>query len=251
LIDKYDVYQHLMAYWTETMQDDVYMIVAEGWLGANKLRLLKAKSKEDADLKIGKMKYKADLIPPELIIRRYFPKEQEAIDKLEADADAVVREREVIEEEHGGEEGLLEECKSDAGNVTKGAAQARMREIRGDADYTDELAVVKAYLALRDRETKLGRKIRKAQKELDFQVSNKYGELSEEEVKTLVVDDKWLTALTAAVESELERLSQALTGRAKEVADRYAAPLPEIVEEVDALGEKVDAHLVEMGFAWK
>jgi type I restriction enzyme M protein len=227
------------------------MIVAEGWLGANKLRLLKAKSKEEADLKIGKMKYKADLIPPELIISRNFPEEQEQIDKLQAEQDAVVREREEMEEEHGGEGGLLEECKSDAGNVTKGAAQARLREITGDADYADELAVVKAYLALRDRETKLGRKIGKAQKELDFRVAAKYEDLSEEEVKTLVVDDKWLAALEAAAESELERVSHALTGRVKEVAERYAAPLPQIAQEAEVLSSKVDSHLARMGFAWK
>ena len=31
LIDKYDVYQHLMDYWSETMQDDCYIIAADGW----------------------------------------------------------------------------------------------------------------------------------------------------------------------------------------------------------------------------
>ncbi|HUM81626.1 MAG TPA: class I SAM-dependent DNA methyltransferase, partial [Methanothrix sp.] len=31
LVDKYDVYQHLMSYWSDIMQDDVYMIVSDGW----------------------------------------------------------------------------------------------------------------------------------------------------------------------------------------------------------------------------
>jgi type I restriction enzyme M protein len=64
LIDAYDVYQHMLAYWTETMQDDVYILVAEGWAAGGKLRLIEEDKKEEADLKIGKLKYKADLIPP-------------------------------------------------------------------------------------------------------------------------------------------------------------------------------------------
>ena len=156
LIDRYDVFQHLMTYWTETMQDDVYMIVADGWNEANKLRLLDEKSKEKEDLKIGKMKYKVDLIPPKLIIDRYFAADQAAIDKLEGEKDALVQEREEMEEEHGGEEGLLEEAKSEAGNVTKGAAKARYRAIKGDPEYEDELEVLKPYLELRNKETKAG-----------------------------------------------------------------------------------------------
>jgi len=251
LIDRYDVYQHLMTYWTETMQDDVYMIAADGWLGANNLRLLEAQAKESADLKIGKLKYKADLIPPPIIVKRYFAAEQQAIETLEAEKDTISRQIEAMEEKHGGEDGLLEEAKSDAGNVTKTALKARLREIKGDADFADELAVLKPYLALRGQETKAGRAIREAQKALDAQVAEKYAALTEDEIKTLVVDDKWLAALAAAVQTELDRISQALTGRVKELAERYAAPLPQIAEEVDVLSAKVDAHLERMGFVWK
>jgi type I restriction enzyme M protein len=251
LIDKYDVYQHLMAYWTDKMQDDVYMITEEGWVGANKLRLLKGRSSESADLKVDKLKYKADLIPPDLIIARYFSDEQAEIEALEAEKDAIVQEREAMEEEHGGEGGMLEDSKSDAGNVTKGAAQARYREIGDDPEYADELAVLKPYLDLRDQETKAGRKIRKAQKALDKQVYEKYGNLSEVEIKALVVDDKWLATLEAAVQDELDQVSRTLTGRVQELAERYGTSLPEIAAEVDGLGEKVEAHLERMGYEWK
>jgi type I restriction enzyme M protein len=240
-----------MAYWTDTMQDDVYMITEEGWVGANKLRLLKGDSKESADLKVDKLKYKADLIPPDLIIARYFSDEQAEIEALEAEKDAIVQEREAMEEEHGGEGGMLEDSKSDAGNVTKGAAQARYREIGDDPEYADELAVLKPYLDLRDQETKAGRKIRKAQKALDKQVYEKYGDLSEAEIKSLVVDDKWLATLEAAVQDELDQVSRTLTGRVQELAERYGTSLPEIAAKVDGLGEKVEAHLERMGYEWK
>ncbi len=132
LIDKYDVYQHLMVYWTDTMQDDVYLIAVDGWLGANKLRLLEDKSKEKADLTIDKLKYKADLIAPALIIARYFAAEQQAIDALAAQREAVAQQIEELVEEHAGEEGLLETVKNDQGTITKGSVTARLKEIKGN-----------------------------------------------------------------------------------------------------------------------
>ena len=53
---------------------------------------------------------------------------------------------------------------------------------------------------------------------------------------------------TGRWQSELDRVSQALTGRILLLAERYGTPLPRLVEEVDTLSSKVDAHLKKMGF---
>jgi len=251
LIDKYDIYQQLMSYWTETMQDDVYMILEEGWLGANKLRLLKGESKESADLKIRKMKYKADLIPPELIIDRYFSEEKEKIEKLEAEEAEITRQREEIEEEHGGEEGLLSEAMSDAGNVTKGAANARYRKIEGDPEYTEELEVLEPYVELRDQETKAGRAVRKAQERLEEKVVEKIDHLSEQEIREIVIEYKWFQTLEDGVQTELDQVSRILTSRVKELAERYETPLPELEKDVTESRNRVRSHLARMGFPWK
>ena len=71
------------------------------------------------------------------------------------------------------------------------------------------------------------------------------------EIKDLVVDDKWMATLEKAVDSEMERISQRLTGRIKELAERYAKPLPILVNETETLSRKVDEHLKKMGFIWK
>lgn len=77
LIDAYDVYQRLMDYWRETMQDDVYMIAGDGWMEAAKPRgIIEDKIKETPDLIIGRKKYKMDLVPPALIVARYFGEER-------------------------------------------------------------------------------------------------------------------------------------------------------------------------------
>jgi type I restriction enzyme M protein len=93
--------------------------------------------------------------------------------------------------------------------------------------------------------------VKDATKVLDDKIAAKYGKLTEDEIKTLVVDDKWLASLAAAVQSELDRVSQSLTGRIRQLADRYAAPLPQITQEVENLTARVDGHLKKMGVVWK
>ena len=89
-----------------------------------------------------------------------------------------------------------------------------------------------------------------ATKALEAKVAVKYGKLTEDEIKTLVVDSKWLATLAAAVQSELDRVSQVLTGRIKQLAERYATPLPKLTGEVDCLAARVEGHLKKMGAVW-
>jgi type I restriction enzyme M protein len=118
LIDKYDIYQHLMSYWTDTMQDDVYIISLDDW------------------------KANSDLIPPQLIINRYFSTDQTAIEKLEASREAISRKMEEMGEEHGGEGGLLEEAKNEKGKITKASVKVRLKDIFDDLDATDEREIL-------------------------------------------------------------------------------------------------------------
>ena len=78
----------------------------------------------------------------------------------------------------------------------------------------------------------------------------KYPKLTEEEIKTLVVDDKWLATLANAVQGELDRVSQTLTGRIRQLAERYADPLPLLTTELATISDRVDEHLKKMGALW-
>jgi type I restriction enzyme M protein len=111
--------------------------------------------------------------------------------------------------------------------------------------------MLEAYAALIEKESTAGRQVKDAQKALDAKVAAKYRLLSEAGIKTLVVEDKWLAALAASVQSELDRVSQALTGRIRQLAERYATPLPKLAGEVETLAARVDEHLKKMGFVWK
>ena len=230
LIDQYDVYQHLMSYWSDIMQDDVYLVTADGWQIGN---------------------YTSNgLVPPELIITHYFPTERDAIEALNIELDSVRLQMEELDEEYGGEEGLLFEAKNDKGNLTKVNVSARLKEIKNDDDAEDERKQLNVYLALITKESIASKKIKNAQKLLDTKVSEQYAKLSIEEIKSLVVEDKWLNTLAADVQTELDRVSQALTSRIKQLADRYAEPLPQLTDEMTAVNIKVEAHLKKMGFTW-
>jgi type I restriction enzyme M protein len=241
LIDKYDVYQHLMTYWVESMKDDVYILVEDGW----KAELTAVMNKK------GKITdYVCELIPKELVINRYFQAEQAAIEALETKKDEIVRQQEELQEEHGGEEGLLEEVTSDSGKITKTNVNSRIKAIKSDPDFADELKVLMAYLKLIEQEAVVSQEIKVLTEFLDNIVLTKYGDLTEDEIKTLVVDDKWMLTLRQAINSEMERISQRLTQRIKELAERYEMPLPELTSEVEELTSKVEGHLKKMGMVW-
>jgi type I restriction enzyme M protein len=253
LLDAYDVYQHLMDYWAETMQDDCYLIADDGWREAAQPRLIvedkNKKTKAKPDFVLGKKKYQSELIPPALIIRRWFADEQAAIEKLEAALAALQQQMEELVEEQGSEEGLLADAANDKGKLTK--ASVTLREIKGDADAADERKVLNDYLALVEKEAATAAKLSDAQDALTETAAAKYANLSEDEIKTLVADDKWLATLAAAVQGELDRVSQTLTARIRELAERYAKPLPQITEELTTLAARVDGHLKKMGAVWK
>uniref|UniRef100_C6DZ06 site-specific DNA-methyltransferase (adenine-specific) n=1 Tax=Geobacter sp. (strain M21) TaxID=443144 RepID=C6DZ06_GEOSM len=257
LLDAYDVYQHLMDYWAETMQDDCYLIAADGWkAGALPREIRQVKNKdgkmvwpEGHDYKKGKRRFKSDLVPAALLIARYFAEERDAIEAIEGELSAIEQQLDEAREEQGGEDGLLAEVVEGEGEKQKIVAKvvrARLKEIGKDPDYADERKALEEYAALLDRQTDAKARLKTAQEDLEAKLDVKYRELSEDEIKTLVVDDKWMATLTAAIRDELDRVSQKLTGRIRQLAERYATPLPQLLEEVDALAAKVDGHLRRM-----
>ncbi|HXH38358.1 MAG TPA: N-6 DNA methylase, partial [Thermoanaerobaculia bacterium] len=240
LIDAYDVYQHLMDYWAETMQDDVYLISAEGWKAETTRIIEKDKKGKEKD-----KGWTCDLIPKPLIVTCYFAKEQAAIDALAAGLESVTARLTEMEEEHGGEEGAFAEFDK----VNKANVAARLKEIKGDKELKDEAAALNAWLTLNADEADLKKRLKDAEAALDALAYAKYPNLTEEEIKALAVDDKWLAALNAMIHGEMERISHEITQRVKELAERYEAPLPLIVERVTELEAKVNRHLERMGFA--
>lgn len=215
-----------MDYWSETMQDDAYLVSSDGWTAS------------------------PELVPESLVVARYFPTEKSAIDALETERDALVVSIEVLEEEHGSEDGLLAEAKNDKDKITTASVKARLRAIKGDVMADEERAALETYADLAEKRSETEKKIKEATKVLDKKVAEKYGAMSEVETREIVVADKWLASIETRVGTELDRVSQALTTRVHALAERYEKPLAELEKDVEILSASVDAHLVKMGFAW-
>jgi len=246
-----------MDYWDEIMQDDVYLIAADGWVEAAKPRevIQDRQVKEIPDLVIKKNKYKMDLIPPALIVARYFAAEQDAIEMLEAKQAEAVSALEEYIEEHTGEDGLLTDALNDSGNITANSVKARLKALTPDLmmlnetqDNNEEEDALEYYLSLLDAKSKADKAVKDGQLALDEQVLSRYATLTEEEIKTLVVADKWCASIHAVIDGEVQQLTQALTARVQELEERYAEPLPDLAREVETFSAKVDEHLQKMGW---
>lgn len=249
LLSRYDIYQILMDYWADTMQDDVYVLTQDGWSAGQQLRELVAKKgeklRETPDIIINKSKYKAELIPPALIVSRYFATEKQTLDQIQADLDAATQELESFIEENSGEEGQLSEAMNDKDKVTKASVTARLKL----ATDKEEKAVLKKAKQLFEDEAARKKSLKEHQEILDLAVFKHYHKLNEAEIKTLIVEDKWQATLQTNIQAEIERVTQQLANRVKELEERYAEPLPAISESVEALSDKVAGHLRAMGLA--
>ncbi len=345
LLDYYDMFQHLMDYWAATMQDDCYLIAADGWVAGTHRVLEEVKNGK----KKGEMKDKGwacDLIPKPYIVARYFAKEQAELDALQSELDIACTSLAELAEEHGDDEGALKDVstkgdaqkaynqaldavwnednkaahdkysalingakehaaellrltdhhhisvlKTSKGNLTLKAIKDRLastgdkieqktlkkylyadkqqkaktkkaaellaevetrysKRLKADP-LPEKLADLQAtvrYLELLDEQSDLKSNVKEADAALDKLAYDKYPTLSIEEIKTLVVDDKWMPALAAAVQGELDRVSQTLTSRIYQLAGRYETPLPQLARDVERLSLKVDEHLKKMGF---
>ena len=117
-------------------------------------------------------------------------------------------------------------------------------------EFISEIMILNDYLEKTDRVSVLKTEIKTATAELDALLYAKYPELTPDEVKTLVVDDKWMATLESDISNEIDQISQKLSNRIKELAERYENTLPELDVEVQSLEQKVDDHLKKMGFEW-
>ncbi|MGV9671364.1 type I restriction-modification system subunit M [Gordonia sp. NPDC003504] len=253
LLDEYDAYEQLMTYWHAQMHDDVYLIMADGWTGAAKPRLTindkERKLTEEPDLTIGSgkyaQKYKMDLIPPALIVARYFTDERAKVDALTVAAEEATRAVEEYVEEHAAEDGLLAEAMDDD-KITKALVAARLKSIKRGGD-PDEIQALQHATKLYSSEAAGKKAVKDAQAELDLATLKKYGDLTEDEIKTLVVDDKWHATVVHRIAGEVEALTLELVARIQQLGERYAETVNDLDTELEKLEAKVANHLAAMG----
>jgi len=207
------------------MQDDVHSLVVDGWT--------------------------SDLIAPELIVQRWFRHTQDEINKMTDQRDEISQKIEEIAEEQNPEDDLLAEVKNDKGKITKALVTARVKDIRHDPDSSEEMKLLNELTRLFEQEVKLKVVQKYLEKTLELQLKQKIAKLSQDEIKSLLVEDKWLARLQSELIDSIDLISHRFSSHLQELAERYAEPLPQIEQEVTELSKKVEEHLNKMGFSWK
>ncbi len=248
LVDAYDVYDCLMNYWGETMQDDCYMISSGGW--TVQLYTPQPASKKSNDKKKEKKAATpedivCDLLPVPIVVDEYFADKRDLIiaaEELLSQNEAQLAE--LIEEQV---ENYLDEDSFPDSKMTDANIKKRIKALDKKAD-AEELAVLQKYLDLKG-DISLNKKLIKERKyDLLTALLVKYADLSEEDIKRLVIEKKWFASLGSRFDGEMQRISQQLTTKVSALADRYAQTLPEIDTEITDLEAKVAVHLKQMGY---
>ncbi|WQV44267.1 type I restriction-modification system subunit M [Helicobacter pylori] len=246
ILDKYGVYQLFKDYYNEVLQDDWFLISFNGFESAKELRKLtplkdknkKANYLEEPDFVIQKTYYKSDLIPKNLIKQRFFEKETKELEELEN----ALNEKEALLdefiEEHSNEEGLFDGLKINESVLKK--------ELKNATDLEDE-KILKTALEWLEAKNKALKMKNKAYEELELKAFHQYKNLEINEIKDLIIKDKWLNSLKNALENKIQKRINAFASTLNTIISSYSNSLLELDKEVKESESKVLEHLKDLG----
>lgn len=253
LVNAYDVYDQLMNYWSEIMQDDCYLIASDGWKVELDTPQPAAKKNKDASFKAAKKKEPAipedvvcDLLPVGIVIDEYFSNIKQVI--LTAEEKLVETENQLGEFlEEQGNDGFLDESNFIDGKLTDNNVKKRIKFL-DKVKEAEEIEVLNKYLQIKEDIADTKRVIKVTKYNLLCKLIDKYNILTEDEIRHLVIEKKWFASLSSRLDREMQCISQNLVGKISELAVRYAETLPQIDAEIGDLEKKVSSHLAMMGF---
>ncbi|WP_295947251.1 type I restriction-modification system subunit M [uncultured Bartonella sp.] len=252
LLDKYDVYQVLMEYWDETMQDDVYAICFGGYEAGREIayEYVTKKKKEHGvtvEVQTNKTKgFEGRLIPKDIVAKYFFSETVNAINNLRSQLEDVTAVMEEMAEQYSGEDGIF----STLDDLKRGTIEARIKEIKKDSDAKDELEALQKYIKRLQVESNYKKALRQAEVDLDTRVEKRYATLTIAEIKHLLLEEKWFATIYAGIDANHTAVSHQLSSRVTELVQRYEFTLKECEDEVNVYEAKVKSHLERMGFAW-
>lgn len=249
LVDRYNVFQHLMNFWDEVMQDDVYIITADGWeAGAQYKRKTKLNQKKKEIEVKGIEGIEGLLIPPSLIISKYFEAERELLAETEAQIEDLHANITKIVEENSGDDELF--CDVEPGKKpSKGFFKEKKLELADEKESDEYKLLIELEGKIKTlSETEKKKKTQLA--DLEKKIIEQYPKIGVKEVKEIVINRKWFSSLRKTFDNELEKISYSLEESVENLYERYKTPLPKILEEVGELDTQVNSYLMNMGFNW-
>lgn len=253
LVDKYDVYQVLLAYWQEVMADDVFLIKYDGYEAGRSLsdivkKTVNKKTKEEKEKIVG---WEGKLIPRILVENEFFAKEKDAIENAQMIAEETqVKLDECIEENTAEDSALSEYYDADKNSFDDKKAIADYKKQKKLGCRTEDFIVLEKYATLSETLKKQNNIVKELVQAFDLMVKEKYSVLTIEEIKELLVNKKWYYTIFDGTKSLYATTSHNIANRIVELVERYENTLPSLETEVSELEKKVKAHLAKMGFNW-
>ncbi len=254
LIDKYDVYQVLLAYWQEVMSDDVYLLIHDGYLAGRELSyeyVVKTEKKGEETITTVTDKVKSwdgKLIPKAILTFEYFSEEKKAIDDITVIISDLQAQADEFEEEQTGEDGVLADCLNDKNNLDQKVVKERLKKLKTEEQGGEDYKQLKEYSDLLSKIKDHNKTLKELSALLEQNLKAKYAVLTEDEIKELLVNKKWYYSIYDGIDALYTSISHNLSARITELAERYESTLPELEKEFAEYEAKVKAHLKQMGF---
>ena len=179
LIDKYDAYEFLMEYYNNTLKDDLYLIIENGWIP-------KLVYGQDKNGKIKKNEFESDLLPKNIVIKEYFEEYSDKLDKLNNELNDFIQKFEAKVEENIGDEELF----NDEEKVNEKLIKDKIKE-----ETEENIVILKELLDNLSKQKEVKENIKKVQEELNNLVIKKYNSLDEDTSKELIIHKKWYKEL--------------------------------------------------------
>lgn len=251
LLDKYDVYEVLLAYWNETMADDVALVISDGYLVGreweNIMELQKSGKNKGKEKVVG---WDGKLIPKAVMIDIFYPADKVAVQEAENQVNEAVSAMDEFVEENSDEDSVLVECQNEKGTITDKAINDKIKELKGNPVLKEDYAILRKYSQLAKTVKSARALLKKRSKALDEKCQVRYPQLTEKEIQQLLIEYKWYATMERGITELYTAISHHLSTRIIELAERYAETLPELTTKVAEDEAKVRCHLERMGFAW-
>lgn len=262
LLDKYDVYQVLLAYWNETMNDDVLLIIQDE-LGYNLAKItddIKEEPKESKKAKKDSAKEKKPkepkiigwegrLIPKQIVLDAFFALEQKEIEKAEEKLSQTESEFEEFIENNSDENGYFTDYMGDDEKIDSKKITSRVKLLTKEKKtQNEEYKILNNYVVYESSIKSQKKHITELKKVLDDNCRNRYETFTDEEIKDLLVNRKWYKAIDDGIQNLYITVANHLTKRIVELYERYENTLSELNTKLAEEEKEVAAHLAQMGF---
>lgn len=262
LLDKYDVYQVLLAYWNETMNDDVLLIIQDE-LGYNLAKItddIKEEPKESKKAKKDSAKEKKPkepkiigwegrLIPKQIVLDSFFALEQKEIEKAEEKLSQTESEFEEFIENNSDENGYFTDYMGDDEKIDSKKITSRVKLLTKEKKtQNEEYKILNNYVDYESSIKSQKKHITELKKVLDDNCRNRYETFTDEEIKDLLVNRKWYKAIDDGIQNLYITVANHLTKRIVELYERYENTLSELTTKLVEEEKVVFGHLTQMGF---